>query len=272
MNGDERALALGDVAAEVLLGGLLCADEIQDVVLDLERKPGSHTEASQRLGLLGGPATHDAPDSQRHRARVVGGLVARHHEVVVNGQVEATVACPADVECLALDGARGHVYELAQHLQLGVGIETGIVHDGTGDERERQVARVDRESVSLDDVHARLATARERRVFDVVMDERCRVEVLDRGSGGPGAFRIAADRFAREQADERTVPLPGVRAVRRQRRVEVAPHVGVRPIAEEGREIVVELLRVALQVELEPGHGPPSASVCRSCSPFEART
>ena len=76
---------------------------------------------------------------------------------------------------------------------------------------------------------------------------------------GHALVGVAADGLAREQADERAVALAGVGGVVGQRPVEVAIHVGVRAVGEERREVVVELLRVALEVELERcGHVHPS--------------
>lgn len=37
--GDKRALALGDVGAEVLVGGFLSADKVEQVVLNLKARP-----------------------------------------------------------------------------------------------------------------------------------------------------------------------------------------------------------------------------------------
>ena len=62
MDDHERALALGDVAAEILLGGLLAADEVQQIVLNLESESCVETVRAQRLDLLLGAAAHDGAD------------------------------------------------------------------------------------------------------------------------------------------------------------------------------------------------------------------
>ena len=134
MDRDERALALGDVAAEILLGRLLGAGQVQDVVLDLEREAGGHPEGAQSGDLLLRTAAYDRAHGERHPAGVERGLVVRHHEVVVDAEVEAGVACPTDVERLTLDRARRHVDELAQHAQLGLVVQPGVANDGAGDE------------------------------------------------------------------------------------------------------------------------------------------
>ena len=108
-------------------------------------------------------------------------------------------------------------------------------------------------------MQARYASAGERGVHDVVVDERGGVEVLDRRRRGPRTLGIAAHRFGSQHADERPVPLAGVGGVVRQHLVEVALHVGVRAVAEELRQVGVELLRVTLEIELESGHDPPGA-------------
>ncbi len=68
-----------------------------------------------------------------------------------------------------------------QNAQLGGVVEVGIVDDRAGDQREREVAGVDRQALAFSDVQARLASAGLRGVFDVVVDERRGVEVLDGG-------------------------------------------------------------------------------------------
>ena len=52
---------------------------------------------------------------------------------------------------------------------------------------------------------------------------------------GIARFGVAAHRLAREQADERAVALAGVGGVLGERAVEVALHVGVGAVGEEGR-------------------------------------
>jgi hypothetical protein len=89
---------------------------------------------AKRRDLLVGAAAHDRTHGEWHRSGVERRLVARHHEVVVNREIEAVVARPADVERLALDGARGHLHELLEHPQAALGGERVVVHHRAGDE------------------------------------------------------------------------------------------------------------------------------------------
>ena len=112
----------------------LRADEVEHVVLDLERKPRTHAERAKRRDLRLGATTNDGADRQRHGARVVRRLVVGHQQVVLDGEVEAVVSRPADVERLALDGASGHVDEFGEHAQFDGVVETGVVNHGAGDQ------------------------------------------------------------------------------------------------------------------------------------------
>ena len=194
-----------------------------------------------------------------------------HQEVVLDGQVEAVVARPADIERLALDGARGHVDELGKYPELDVVVHARIVDHRAGDQRQREVARVDGQTLALADVEARLSSAGLGGVLDVVVDERGGVEVLDGSRGRVRLGGVPADRLAREQTDERTVTFSRVRRVAGQRAVEVALHVRVGTVGEEGGEVGVHLLGVALEVELEADHDPPSRTVPVSRSPHVRR-
>jgi len=81
--------------------------------------------------------------------------------------------------------------------------------------------------------------------------------VMTTGNAEDEKELAAAHSLASEQADERSMPLAGVGAVLGQGAVEIALHVGVSAVGEEGREIGVHLLGVELEVELEADHDPP---------------
>ena len=162
-----------------------------------------------------------------------------HDEVIVDREVEALVAGPADVESLALDRARGHVDELLQHAQLRGVVQVAVAQDGSRDQREGEVAHVDRKPFALGEVQARLAAAQRRLVGDVVVDEGSRVEVLDSSSRGLRLFGVSANSLAGEHADERPMPLAAVLGELGERTVQVALHVGMRPVLEERGDVVV---------------------------------
>jgi hypothetical protein len=64
MHGDERAFAFGDIAAEILALGLLAADEVEQVILDLEGETRLQPEGAQALDLLLRTTAYDGADRQ----------------------------------------------------------------------------------------------------------------------------------------------------------------------------------------------------------------
>ena len=210
MHGDHSALALGDIAAEVLCRGFLAAHEVEEVVLELEGEAGRHAVCAQDLDLFLGAAAHDGADRQGHGSGVEGGLVLGHAEVVLHRDVEAGIARPADVHGLALDGARGHVDQLLENPDLDAVLELVVIKDAACDEREREVARVNGEALPHGDVHAGLAATQLRLVCDVVMDEGGGVEVLDRCRRAHDAPLVPANSPAGEHRNQRAVALAPV--------------------------------------------------------------
>ena len=137
VHGNERALTLGDVGAEVLVGGLLGADQVEQVVLNLEGKARVQAKGAQRLNLLLAASANDGSGGKRRGSAVVRGLVRRHVQIIVDRDVEACVTDPAQVERLALDGANDHLGELVEHAQFHVGLQRGVVENCLGDHGER---------------------------------------------------------------------------------------------------------------------------------------
>ena len=174
-----------------------------------------------------------------------------HDQIVFRRDVVTAVARPADVERLALDGAAGHVDELGDDTHLRGVVETLVRHHGAVDQGKREVARVDGQPHALGEVHARLAAAQLGLVGDVVVDESCGVKVLDGRSGAGGARHVAAHGATGREADERTVTLAAVLAVRDQRVVQVAVHIRVRALRNEGVHQIAHAVGVLRQVLLE---------------------
>ena len=251
MHHHERALALGDVVAEVLLRALLGAHEVQQVVLDLEREAGVQAVVAQRLDFDLGAAADDGADGQGHRAGVMRGLVRGHDQVVFRRDVVAAVTRPSDVERLAFDGAAGHVDELGDDALLRGSVEVLIRHHRAVDEGQREVARVDGQPHALGEVHARLAAAKLGLVGDVVVDEGRGMKVLDGGRGAGRARHVTAHGATGREADERAMALAAVLAVRHERLVQVAVHVRVRALRDEGVHQVAHAVGVRRQVLLE---------------------
>ena len=232
------------MSAEVLLRGLLLADEVQQVVLQLERQAGVHAKGAQGLDLLLGTPADEGAAGKGDRHRVVGGLVARHLEIVVDRDVPAAVARPADVERLALDGAGGHGHELVQHAHLHGVVEARVGQDAAGHLGERQVAVVDGQADALGQVQAGLAAAQLPLVGDVVVDKGRGVEVLHGRRAARRQRGVPAHGRAAERAHGGTVALAAVGGVAGEGFVEVAPHVGVAaaPHVVGGDEVVDALV------------------------------
>ena len=191
-HGGHSALALGDVAPEVLALRLGVADEVEQVVLELEGEAGGHAEGAQGLDLPLACAGADRAHDERDRGGVVGRLVGRHVQVVVHGDVPAAVADPAQVERLALEGAALHPHQLVDEPQAHVRAQRLVVEDGLGRHDEGKVAHVGSDADAVAHVQARHAAPELALVGDVVVDERGALERLDRDGGGKRALGAAA--------------------------------------------------------------------------------
>ena len=137
MHGDERALALCDIGAEVLVGGLLGANKVEQIILDLKGKARVQAKGTQRLNLVFAAATDNGSGGKWRGSAVVRGLVRRHVQIIVDRDVKAPIADPAQVERLTLDGANDHLGELVEHAELHVCPERGVVENRLGNHGER---------------------------------------------------------------------------------------------------------------------------------------
>ena len=137
MHGDEGALALCDIGAEVLVGGLFGADQVEQVVLNLEGKARVQAKGAQRLNLLLAAAADNGSGGKWRGSAVVRGLVRRHVQIIVDRDVKAPVADPTQVERLTLDGSDDHLGELVEHAEFHVCLERGVVENRLGDHGER---------------------------------------------------------------------------------------------------------------------------------------
>ena len=243
--GDKRALALGDVGTEVLVGGLLGTDQVEQIILDLEGKAGVQAKGAQCLDLLFAASANDGPGGKRRGSAVIRGLVRCHVQVIVDRDVKAPVTDPTQVERLTLDGADDHLGERVEYAQLYVCLKRGVVENRLGDHGKCQVAAVDSKPRALGEVHAGLATAQLAVIGDVIMDKRTRLEMLDGRRGAAGALKATAHCGCGEHADKRTVALAGVGRKSRERRVQVALDIGRGCLSVKERgQIVVNLVKV----------------------------
>ena len=109
----QRALALVEVAVDLLAVLLLGADQVEQVVLDLERRAEVEAEAHERPQVL--HAADQRPGAQRVHGRVPARLVHDQVEVVLGLERGDAVVAPAELGGLALERAQGHRVELRQH-------------------------------------------------------------------------------------------------------------------------------------------------------------
>ena len=143
MHHHERAFSFGDVAAEILADHIGITFYVEKIVLNLERKPGIQSIIAQRFDLSLGSAADDCTDGQRHRTRIMGGLMGRHDKVIFRRNVVAIIARPAKIEGLALYGSPGHIDQLSDDANLhGVG-QRGVLDDAAVDKGQRKIARID---------------------------------------------------------------------------------------------------------------------------------
>ena len=105
--------------------------------MDLEGKARVQAKGAQCLNLLLAAAADDGSGGKWRGSAVVRGLVRRHVQIIVDRDVEAPVADPAQVERLALDGANDHLGELVEHAEFHVCHERRVVENRLGDHCER---------------------------------------------------------------------------------------------------------------------------------------
>ena len=160
--------------------------------------------------------------------------MAGHVEIVLNGDVPAAIAGPAQVEGLALERALLHLHQALRHVRTDVGRELLVAKDQRQHVDQAQVADVDGDAGALGHVRAGLAAAQLGLVCDVVVDERGTLEVLDgrrRGErgGGVSAHGLAAQKG---QRGARALAARGGEALKRL--VEVAVEVRARGFGSAG--------------------------------------
>ena len=147
-------------------------------------------------------------------------------------------------------------------------VERVVAQHRTRDQRERQVAAIDGDALPLRDVHARLAAAQLAVIGDIVVDQRGRLEVLDRRRRATGRKEIAAHGLACQHADEGAVTLAGVVREAPQGGVQVRVDIGaLRLVAEERGQVIVDLIEVAVEKAGERGlHGESSILYTGVCN------
>jgi hypothetical protein len=96
----ERALALPDVAEDLLAVPSPIANQVEDVVLDLERRTEQETEQVEAVGVDRAGRPDQCSDAAGVDARVPARLLENQPQIVVLGQLDDVVARPTELERL----------------------------------------------------------------------------------------------------------------------------------------------------------------------------
>ena len=113
----QRALAFPQVAANLLAVARLVADEIQHVVVDLERGAEQEPELMEPIERVVVGARDDRADPHRVDEAVPGRLLEHEPQVVVGADAAVVVANPAELERLPLERLDQHVIDFVEDAQ-----------------------------------------------------------------------------------------------------------------------------------------------------------
>jgi hypothetical protein len=133
VNEHEGALSLPDVPEDLLAVPALVADQVQDVVLNLERRAEQEAEQVEACCVDRACRPDQCPDPAGVDGRVPAGLPEDHPQVVVLSQVEDVVARPPELQRLALDRLEDEVLRLVEDPVREVGTQDEDVLDQRAD-------------------------------------------------------------------------------------------------------------------------------------------
>ena len=262
----QRALALVEVAVDLLAVLLLGAEEVEQVVLDLERRAEVEAEAHERPQVS--RAADQRPGAQRVHGRVPARLVHDQVEVVLGLQRGHAVVAPAELGGLALERAQGHRVELRQHPVAEVLAEPpGMAAQHAVGQHGQSVARVQRQPQSVLGDQRRAPAAALGAVDDVVVDEEGVVQQLDRHGDGQRVAVVAAEGAARGHAQRGADALAGPARVRPRDAIEPAVRLAVRDdvehrTADEPPDVLAVLLDAQVTVTCSGSHRSGAPSAC----------
>ena len=195
MDQHQRALALDDVAGEVLPVDVAVARHVQDVVLNLERRAQEIAELDEPVGLERLPGADQRARTARENRGVPAGLLGDHPQVVGRVQVVDVVLAPAELPRLALDGLEHGLERLFEYLQGQQRPERGrVVEQRLEAEQSQRVAGVHRQRHACLLVKARRAAPQVADVLDVVVHEHRVVHQLDCRRSVERLFGAGAER------------------------------------------------------------------------------
>ena len=180
MHERQRSLALVEVAENLLAVCRLVADEVEQIVTDLEGRAEVKPEAHQRRQFRRAARPDDRADPQRMDGGVPARLVHDQVEVVLGLQLLDIVELPPDLGRLSLQGAHRHRVELGPDQVGEVPIEAagGPAQHLPGDHR-KAVAGIQRGRQPVLRRQRRPTAAHLAAVGDVVVDEKGVVQQLD---------------------------------------------------------------------------------------------
>ena len=91
------------------------ADQVEQIVLDLERRTGEEAEPDEAIEVHVAPRADQRARAHREDGRVPAGLLQDHVQVVGLAQVDGVVSPPPELDRLSLDGFPNHLFAFDQH-------------------------------------------------------------------------------------------------------------------------------------------------------------
>src|SRR5437899_1567565 len=104
----QRSFALENVSIDFLAVTARIADEVEQVVLDLESAAEKEAEADKRLEVELAAGADEGADAARMYSRQPAGLLEYEFEVVSIIEVQDVIAAPTDFDRLTLGGLQRH--------------------------------------------------------------------------------------------------------------------------------------------------------------------
>src|SRR5205823_3557093 len=181
MDQHDGPLPLPDVAVDLLAVASPVAEQVEEVVLDLEGGAEEEAEAEEAVEVPVAARADERADAARPDGRVPARLLEDHLEVVRLGELGRVVPPPAELDRLALDRLARHALGLLEDAHGEPGAEPqAVVQEGAEPEKRERVADVHRERDAMERVERRPTAPLVALVLDVVVDEEGVVEELER--------------------------------------------------------------------------------------------
>jgi hypothetical protein len=204
VNQHQRALALAQVALELLAVTGVVAGQVQEVVLDLERRPEEEAEAHELVEVHAVAGADQRANPARVDGRVPAGLLQRHREVVGFADGEAVLAPPAQLERLSLHRFAHHALGLLHHAPREPKAERRhVAEQRPQPQNHERVPGVQRRRDAVQPMQRGQAAPLFTFVLDVVVHQEGAVQKLERYGRAHGFLDRSAERTGRSDAEAR---------------------------------------------------------------------